>query len=118
MGLEKELLFLMNQSEKRLFKRLEVDLEVEILIDGSPVKVTTANISCGGLFLKLDPDHLKDQDDFSVIIYLPNRKNPVEVAARVLRKESDSRAGVALEFDSLYTDNILAIEQFIKSNLH
>jgi len=116
--LERELMLLMDQSEKRLFKRLEVGLEVELVVDGSPVKATTANISCGGLFLMLDPQKVQGTEDLSLVIHLPNRQKPVEVVAEVLRRESSDRQGVACKFQGLYNDNILAIEQFIKSNLH
>lgn len=116
--LERELMLLMDQSEKRLFKRLEVGLEVELLIDGSPVKATTANISCGGLFLMLDPQRVDSADGLSLVIHLPNRQKPIEVVAEVLRRENSDRLGVACKFQGLYNDNILAIEQFIKSNLH
>ncbi len=117
MGVDKEFLFLMDQSEKRLFKRLDVGLEVELMVDGLAVKATTVNISCGGLFLKLDPQRV-GAEDCPVVIHLPNRQRPVEVAAQVLRKENEVRSGVAVRFGGLYDDNILAIEQFIKSNLH
>lgn len=111
-------MLLMDQSEKRLFKRLEVGLEVELMIDGAPVKATTANISCGGLFLMLDPQKLQSTEGLSLVIHLPNRQKPVEVVAEVLRRESSDKQGVACKFQGLYNDNILAIEQFIKSNFH
>jgi len=116
--LDREIMLLMDQSEKRLFKRLEVGLEVELMIDGSPIKATTANISCGGLFLMLDPQKIENGEGLAMIIHLPNRQKPVEVVAEILRKENSDRQGVACKFQGLYNDNILAIEQFIKSNLH
>lgn len=116
--LDRELMLLMDQSEKRLFKRLEVGLEVELMVDGEPVKATTANISCGGLFLMLDPQAVTGAEGLSLVIYLPNRQKPIEVVAEVLRRESSDRQGVACKFQGLYNDNILAIEQFIKSNVH
>lgn len=118
MALERELMLLMDQSEKRLFKRLEVGLEVELMIDGAPVKATTANISCGGLFLMMDPKALDAAEGLALVIHLPNRQKPVEIVAEVLRRENSDRLGVACKFQGLYNDNILAIEQFIKSNLH
>ncbi len=115
MTLEKEYMFFMNHSEKRLFKRLEIGVEVELVINGSPIKATTANISCGGLFLMMDPERVKKDQDLSFVIHLPTQKRPVEVAGQVLRQEQE---GVAVKFNGLYNDNILAIEKFIKSNLH
>jgi hypothetical protein len=115
--LEKELFFLMNQSEKRLFKRLEIGLKVELVVDGAPFKATTSNISCGGVFLMLNPDEIKKDQDLSLIIHLPNRKKPIELTAEILRRERDARQGIAVKFQGLYNDNILAIEQFIKSSL-
>jgi len=121
LNLEKDFFFLMEESEKRLFKRVEVGLDVELLIDGHPVQATTANISCGGLFLKIDPEEILEasrREDVCLMIHLPNRHRPVEMVAEILRRENDHRQGLALRFQGLYTDNILAIEQFIKSSLH
>ena len=115
MLLDKEFSFFSNQTEKRLFQRLEIGLEVELLVDGSPIKATTANISCGGLFLTLDPNQLKKDKEFSVLIHLPNRNKPVQMVGQILRRESDHRKGVAVKFQGLYNDNVLALEQFIKS---
>lgn len=118
MGLDKEFLFFMNQSEKRLFKRLEIGVEVELEVDGSRLKTTTANISCGGLFLTMDPERVKEDQDLSLTIHLPNRQRPVKLVGKILRRERNSRQGVAVRFEGLYNDNILAIEQFIKSSRH
>ena len=108
----------MNQSEKRLFKRLDVGLEVELFLKGKQLKTKTSNISCGGLFLKVNPEELKGNKDLSLKIHLPNRQRPVELNATVLRQEAEENPGIALLFDGLYNDNILAIEQFIKSKVH
>ena len=115
---DKESLLASDQSEKRLFKRLDVGLDVELTVDGAALHATTANISCGGLFLMLDSKEIKEAQDLSLVIHLPNRQKPVQVVAEVLRRENDNREGVAVKFQGLYNDNILAIEQFIKSNLH
>ncbi len=113
----KDFHFLMDQSEKRLFKRLEVGLDVELIVEGQPVSATTENISCGGLFLKIDPEKVTQDHNLAVVIHLPNRGRPVELTAEILRREKEPQ-GVALKFEGLYNDNILAIEQFIKSTLH
>ncbi|MFO1518139.1 MAG: PilZ domain-containing protein [bacterium] len=119
MELDREFLFFMNQSEKRLFKRLEIGLEVEFEVDGNPIKATTANISCGGLFLVINPDQVKKDQDIAIHIHLPNRNRPVRVMGQILRREKEeSREGVAVKFEGLYNDNILAIDQFIKTRLH
>ena len=115
MLLDKEFSFFLNQTEKRLFQRLEIGLEVELFVNGSPIKATTTNISCGGLFLSVDPDRVKKDQDVSVVIHLPNQKRPVQLVGQVLRCEKDSRHGVALKFEGLYNDNVLALEKFIKS---
>lgn len=112
MFLDKEFSFFLNQTEKRLFQRLEIGLEVELLVGGSPVKATTTNISCGGLFLTVDPKEVQKNQELSLLIHLPNRKRPVQLVGQILRQE---RKGVAVKFGELYNDNILAIEQFIKS---
>ena len=107
---------MINQTEKRLFKRIDTSLEVEVMGFG-PLKGIASNISCGGLFLETDP-HQVYQENLSLLIYLPHRKNPVQLVAQVLRRENEKRRGVAFQFSGLYDDNILAIEQFVKSKVH
>jgi hypothetical protein len=52
------------------------------------------------------------------VVHLPNHKSPVRLIAEVQRKEKGIRHGVAVKFEGLYNDNILAIEKFVKSNLN
>ena len=105
----------LNFIEKRIFKRLPTEVPVELEVGGKKLNGQTRNISCGGMFLRIDPKHLKNGGELNVVIHLPNQKNPVKVVGEVLRHESD---GVAVEFQGLYNDNILAIERFVKSNLN
>ncbi len=105
----------LNFIEKRIFRRLNAQLPVELEQSGSQVRAQTRNISCGGLFLSLDPEKIDEKQDLNVVIHLPNQKNPVKVVGSVRRSDAN---GVALEFRGLYNDNILAIERFVKSNLN
>lgn len=88
-----------------------MDLEFK----GEKIHAQTRNISCGGMFLRLDPDKVVPGEELSVVIHLPNSKNPVKVVGEICRSETD---GVAVEFQGLYNDNILAIERFVKTNLN
>jgi hypothetical protein len=38
-----------------------------------------------------------------------------ELRGQILRRESETRKGVAVKFEGLYNDNLLALEKFIKS---
>lgn len=105
----------LNYIEKRIFRRLNAELPVDLEQSGVSLKAQTRNISCGGLFLSLDPQQLAPEEDLQLVIHLPNQKNPVKLVGSVRRREND---GVALEFQGLYNDNILAIERFVKSNLN
>ena len=106
---------ILNFIEKRIFRRLDAEVPVDLEISGKTLKVRTRNISCGGMFLNLDPEKLNPDGDLNVVIHLPNRKNPVKLAGEIRRRGND---GVAVEFQGLYNDNILAIERFVKSNLN
>ena len=106
----------LNYIEKRIFRRLNTEVPVDLEIGSQTLKACTSNISCGGLFLKVDPTKVPCQNSkLNLAIYLPNRKNPVKLVGEVRRSESQ---GVAFEFQGLYNDNILAIERFVKSNLN
>lgn len=105
----------MNFIEKRIFSRLDAEVGVEIEASGQTLLGQTRNISCGGLFLQVDPKKVGGQDELSMAIHLPNSQKPVKIIGEICRSESD---GLAIQFQGLYNDNILAIEKFIKSHLH
>ena len=101
--------------EKRIFKRLSTEVSVDLELGGKTLKTRTRNISCGGMFLRMDPKKVANGQELNIAIHLPNRKNPVKLVGQIRRSET---GGVALEFQGLYNDNILAIERFVKSNLN
>lgn len=105
----------MNFIEKRIFRRLKTEVKVDLELPNKTVKGATRNISCGGMFLRIDPKKISGQDEVHLAIHLPNRDKPVQLVGAVKRSETD---GVAVEFQGLYNDNILAIERFVKSNLN
>lgn len=104
-----------NFIEKRIFRRLKTEVKVDLEFPGKTVKAATRNISCGGMFLRVDPKKMNGQNEVHLAIHLPNREKPVQLIGAVRRSETD---GVAVEFQGLYNDNILAIERFVKSNLN
>jgi PilZ domain-containing protein len=105
----------LNFIEKRIFRRLKTEVKVDLAFANKTVKAATRNISCGGMFLRIDPKKINGQNEVHLAIHLPNRDQPVQLLGAVRRSESD---GVAVEFEGLYNDNILAIERFVKSNLN
>lgn len=108
----------MNYIEKRIFRRVDAELPVDLEIGSETVQTTSSNISCGGMFLLIDPDKLNDKHKLDVVIHLPNRKNPVKMSAEILRSESSDRRGVAVQFQGLYNDNMIEIEKFVKGKLN
>ena len=108
----------MNYIEKRIFRRVDAELPVDLEFGSETVQTTSSNISCGGMFLLIDPDKLNDMHKLDVVIHLPNRKNPVKMSAEILRSESSERRGVAVQFQGLYNDNMIEIEKFVKGKLN
>lgn len=105
----------MNFIEKRIFRRLKTKVKVDLEFPDKTVAASTRNISCGGMFLRIDPKKIAGQNEVHLVIHLPNRDKPVQLVGAVRRSETN---GVAVEFQGLYNDNILAIERFVKSNLN
>lgn len=105
----------MNFIEKRIFSRLDAEVGVEVETTGQTLRGQTRNISCGGLFLQVDTKKISDQDELKMVIHLPNSQKPIKMVGEIRRSESD---GLAVKFAGLYNDNVLALEKFIKSNLH
>jgi c-di-GMP-binding flagellar brake protein YcgR len=104
--------------EKRIFRRVEAEVPVDLEMGDRTLQTTSSNISCGGMFLLLDPSQVQEQKSLNLVIHLPNRTKPVKLTGDVLRRENDSRPGVAVQFQGLYNDNILEIEKFVKAKLN
>jgi len=108
-----------NYIEKRIFRRVDAQVPVDLNLGDHTLKTTTSNISCGGMFLNIDPSQLPPQHNLDLTIHLPNRSKPVKLSAEVLRSEREQgRSGVAIQFEGLYNDNILEIEKFVKGKLN
>lgn len=99
--------------ERRNYKRLDVNLDVDLTIDGKRVHSTSANISCGGMFLPTNKSPIRETT-VRVILHLPDSEKPVQLMGEVSRVEG----GLAIKFNGLYDDNFLAIDRFIKNKLH
>lgn len=108
--------------ERRNYRRLNVNLDVDLVIDGKKVRSTASNISCGGMFLPTQK-HPVNEKTVQVVLHLPDTGKPVKLMGEVSRFEEGSllrrkRKGVAIKFNGLYDDNFLAIDRFIKNKLH
>ncbi len=113
----------LKHTEKRIFQRIEAELRVSLQLEGQSLQVITSNISCGGMFLKLDPEYLAQNNKsksrvLDLYLYLPNYHKQVKLIGQICRKEKGQRSGVAVKFKGLYDDNILAIESYLKSQLN
>lgn len=109
--------------ERRNYRRVDVDVEVDLFLDGQNVKTTATNISCGGMYLPIKKKEVQEQEKIQAMVHLPDIGKPVVVAGEVARVEKGSflsrhRGGLAIRFSGLYDDNILAIDRFIKDKLH
>lgn len=109
--------------ERRTHHRLDVGLDIQLTIDGQALNVTTGNISCGGLFLPIKRTTIKEKTNLEMFLHIPGNQKPVKLWGEVARVQGgvnghSSENGVAVKFNGLYDDNILAIEKFIKSKVH
>lgn len=107
--------------ERRNNLRLNVELDVNLTIDGIHLDATTSNISCGGMFLPIERSTLPSDAPVEVMLHLPDSVQPVRLTGQVARYEeipTEPSKGVAIRFNGLYDDNILAIDRFIKNKLN
>lgn len=110
---------MVNYIEKRIFRRVDAKVKVDLECKDHTLNATSSNISCGGLFLLVDPEKISNEKTLDLVIHLPNRNKPVKLSGEILRREDDtSRHGVAVQFQGLYNDNILEIEKFVKGKLN
>lgn len=111
-----------NRPEKRTHRRIDVDIDVNLIVDGKKIDTTATNLSCGGVFVPVDYSIIPHKTEVELILHLPDHEKPVKVFGIVSRagKENPSsqKEGVAIRFNRLYDENILAIDRFIKSRMH
>lgn len=112
----------LSRPEKRNYQRLDCDLQVDLTIEGQKLQAKATNISCGGMFLPIDQNLLRERTDIEVLLSLPDMKKPVRVIGEVARAQENTMlsrkiSGVAIRFTGLYDDNILAIDRFIKERV-
>ncbi|MDO8519960.1 MAG: PilZ domain-containing protein [Deltaproteobacteria bacterium] len=115
--------WVLSKPEKRNYRRLDVQLTVDLMIEGKKVNTKATNISCGGLFLPIKKNSIKERTDIEVTLSLPDQQKQVRVVGEVARFQDGSflrrrPEGVGIQFRGLYDDNILAIDRFIKNRLH
>lgn len=102
--------------ERRQTRRMDVDLGVHLKIDGQELSANASNLSCGGMFIPMQKTIVKEKDSLQMVIHLPDMDKPVKVFGEIARVLEGQ--GVGVKFTGLYDDNILAIDRFIKSNVH
>lgn len=113
----------LNHPERRNYQRLNAKINVHLIMEGKQMEATTANISCGGMFLPIQEGSLHEHNDVEVILNIPDEHKPVKVIGEVSRLQvspimKGRRRGVAIEFRGLYDDNRLVIDRFVKDKLH
>lgn len=114
---------ILNRPEKRNYQRLDVEIDVDLVIEGKHLSATSSNVSCGGMFIPTKDNYLKERTDIEITLHLPEEKKQVRIIGAVARMQDSSflgsqKKGVAIEFRGLYDDNILAIDRFIKNKIH
>jgi hypothetical protein len=104
--------------EKRHYQRIDLELPVEIEVDGRKLSATTGNVSCGGMYLPNLQSDFKEAQGIVTFINLPSRSEAIRLNAKITRVENEAAAGgVAVEFDGLYDDNRLEMDRYLKWKL-
>lgn len=107
--------------EKRHYQRIDLELPVVLEYNGTEIKSTTHNISCGGMFLPNGEHQFKQDEPVVAFLSLPDAAKTVKLNGRVCRivgeATSTDPSGVAIEFNGLYDENQFAVDRFVKKNL-
>lgn len=96
---------------ERFHPRVEANFMVKVLMNGRSVVAKAKNLSMNGLYVHAFP--LAGLDRFSVAIPLPGDKEIVTTVT-VKRQHMD---GVALEFEHLDWDDMIALARFLHPRL-
>ena len=121
MSLENKKNLLPLQPEQRHYKRIDMELPVELEYNGAKICATTQNISCGGMFIPTQENLFLKDDDVIAFIKLPNQSKSIKLNAkikRIVKKLQENTDGVALQFDGLYDSNHFEIDRYIKNKIN
>lgn len=106
--------------EKRHYQRIDLELPVDLEVNGEKVSATTENISCGGMFLPNISAEIKEKQEVITFIRLPDRSQSIRLPAKISRVEKklkEAQKNIAVQFHGLYDDNLMAIDHYIKWKL-
>jgi hypothetical protein len=96
---------------ERFHPRVEANIPVKVLLSGRTVMVRARDVSMAGLFLLAHPaDSMRR---LTIAVPLPGDREIV-TTCEVRRREAD---GVALEFDALDWDDLIALARFLHPRL-
>lgn len=104
--------------ERRLHKRLNVNLPVTLRYKGSLIPATALNISCGGICLATDSDEVSDPENVEVVVDLSTVEHDVSVRGKIVRVNEGTQKKLGVQFTNLYSVGHQAIERFVKKQVN
>lgn len=107
-------------TEKRRFKRLDVELPVTLRFAGRLIPATALNVSCGGVCLNVEADELDLGNKKKVEVVIDLSKDEIDVSLRgeIIRVDTGEKPKLGIKFTNLYTVGHQTLERFINKNLN
>lgn len=110
------MIFSFIMSERRLHKRLNINLPVTLRYRGDLIPATALNISCGGICLATEETEVIDDNNVEVIIDLAASELDVSVRGKIVRVSEGRQKKVGIQFTNLYSIGHQTIEKFIQKH--
>ena len=106
-------------TEKRLYRRIDLELPVVLRHGGRLLPATMLNLSCGGMRLRSDVKDIEKGGPVEVIFDLGEHGKDLSLRGRVTRVEgSEDSSDVGVEFTNLFSLSHRAIQEYLRTNFN
>jgi PilZ domain len=108
-----------HMDERRHYPRLAIDLPVILRHGGRIIPATALNMSCGGMYLHVEPSEIATKAPIEVIFDLSMDERDVAMCGKVTRVDADpSGVGFGVQFTNLFSVSHKALQRYLQKNLN
>lgn len=109
----------MSTIEKRRYARLPVSLPVLLRHCGRIIPATAMNLSCGGMYLKMDSSSIQSDHPVEVIFDLGDDERDVAMRGQIMRLDkSEESFGIGVQFTNIFSVSHKAVEHYLNKHLN
>ncbi|MFA4875006.1 MAG: PilZ domain-containing protein [bacterium] len=107
----------MDMLEKRRYGRLPINLPVILRHGGRIIPATALNLSCGGMYLKVEETNIQGDHPVEVIFDLDEEQRDVSMRGQITRIEgSGDSACIGIQFTNLFSLSHKAVQHYVNKH--